>query len=231
MNIKNIKTKIVLSAFILLSVMGLVGIVNAANPSMYVSPSSLNRNSGSVFNTSIGVSTQGNKVCVIEGTIIFNNLTCQSIVLASDVMAQASPTCSNPYYLIGIPGCTMADKVLLTVAVKAGSAGTASISQSGIDIIGEGVSLGSSSITGNYTINSAPAVTSTPESTSTEQIIQPEPETTEPIQTTDEPTSSINPEQASLVSTGFNFSNYLWIGLILILVIIGGIYFVKKTKK
>jgi LPXTG-motif cell wall-anchored protein len=100
-----------------------------------------------------------------------------------------------------------------------------------VDIIEEDVFVGSSSTTGNYTINSAPVVTSTPESTSTEQIIQPEPETTEPIQTTDEPTSSINPEQASLVSTGFNFSNYLWIGLILILVIIGGIYFVKKTKK
>jgi len=149
---KNTKTKIILSAIIFLSVAGFAGIVFAAGPFLYVSPASLTKTVGSTFGASIGVNASGSKVCAVEGTLVFNNLSCQSITLASDATPQSSPTCSNPHFLIGVPSCTTADKVLFTVSVKAGNAGTASISFTGVDIIGEGVSISSSSIGGSYTL-------------------------------------------------------------------------------
>ena len=165
MNMKNTKTKIILSVVIFLSVIGFVGTVDAAGASLYVSPAALTKTAGNAFSVSVGLNASGNKVCAVEGTLVFNNLTCQSIAVASDVMAQSSPTCSNPYFLIGIPNCTTSDKALLTVSVKAGSAGSASISFTGVDIIGEGVSAGSASTTGNYTINAVPKPATTPATT------------------------------------------------------------------
>lgn len=235
MNIKNIKTKIVLSVIISL---GFIGSVSAASSSLYISPTVLTKTAGDTFNVSVGANAQGNKVCAVEGTLVFNNLTCQSITVPSDVMAQNSPTCTNPHYLIGIPGCTVTDKTILTVTVKAGTAGNASLSQTSVDIIGEGASLGSSSTSGNYTINSVPAVaapkTTTP--TAPTEVVSPEPETLQPVQTPTTPTNpeSVNPGQASLASTGFKFNDYLWMGLIFILVIVlgYGMYsLIKKGKK
>ena len=52
-----------------------------------------------------------------------------------------------------MPSCTTVDKVLFTTSVKAENAGTASISLTGVDVIGEGASVGSASISGNYAIN------------------------------------------------------------------------------
>ena len=150
---QNTKMKIILSAIIFLSVVGFVGIADAAGASLYVSPVSLTKTAGDNFSVSVGFNASGNKVCAVEGTLVLNNLTCQSITVADDVMAQSSPTCSNPHFLIGVPSCTTADKVLFAVLVKAGNAGTASISSTAVDIIGEGVSVGSASISGNYTIN------------------------------------------------------------------------------
>lgn len=164
---KNTKTKIILSAIIFLLVAGFTGIVFAASPSLYVSPASLTKTVGNTFGVSIGVNASGSKVCAVEGTIVFNNLSCQSITVASDATPQSSPTCSSPHFLIGVPGCTTAGKVLFTVSVKAGSTGAASISFTGVDIIGEGVSLGSTSVSGNYTINAVPKPTPTPISTPT----------------------------------------------------------------
>jgi len=58
---------------------------------------------------------------------------------------------------LGIANCATTDTALLTASVKTVSAGTASVGLTGIDIIGEGVSLGSSSAAGTYTINAVPA--------------------------------------------------------------------------
>lgn len=151
---KNIKTKIVLSLVIFLSA---VGIVSAASSSLYVSPTSATKNVGEVFTVSIGVNASGNNVCGTEGTLVFNNLSCQSITVASGLMAQSSPTCSNPYFLVGIPNCTTVDKALFTVSVKAGSAGVASVGATGIDVIGEGKSVGFALVNGTYTINAVVA--------------------------------------------------------------------------
>ena len=242
---KNIITKIILSAIIFLSAMGFVGTANATGASLYVLPASLTKTAGDVFSTSVGFSASGNKVCAVEGTLIFNNLTCQSITVASDVMAQSSPTCSNPYFLIGIPNCTTSDKTLLTVLVKAGSAGTASVSATSIDIMGEGASVGSASTGGNYTINALPVIqpkvmkTIAPETeqpaTNTESATAPE--------MTDQPDNALT---ASLVGSGGDnlsaflmavggwlISNIIWIIILLIATIsayIAGTVSCKKDK-
>ena len=157
---KNIKTKIILSAIVLLSVVGFVGTANAAGPSLYVSQANFTKTPGSTFSVSVGVTESGSKVCAVEGTLVFNNLTCQSITVSgdADIVVQSSPTCSNPHFLIGIQNCTTSDRVLLYTSVKAGVAGTASISPTGVDIIGEGASVGSASTGGSYTINALPVV-------------------------------------------------------------------------
>ncbi len=159
---KNNNIKIILSAIILLAVVGFVGIAEASSASLYLSPSSLTKTAGDTFDVSIGVNPSGNNVCVVEGTLVFNNLSCQSITIVEGVMAQSSPTCSNLRFLIGIPGCATSDMPLLTVSVKAENAGTASINLTRVDVIGEGVSIGSASISKNYTINAIPKPTLKP---------------------------------------------------------------------
>ena len=163
---KNTKIKTILSAIIFISIFGFVNTVNAAGPSLYISPASLTKIVGDIFTTSVGFNASGSKICAVEGTLVFNNLTCQSITVADDVTAQSSPSCSNPHFLIGIPSCTTLDKVLFSTSVKAGSTGTASISFTGVDIIGEGVSAGSASTSGTYTINDVPKQTPTTPQTS-----------------------------------------------------------------
>lgn len=146
------KTKIILLTTVLFLTANFTSIVSAADPFVYVSPSSLTKTVGGNFNVSIGVKTSGNKVCAVEGTLVFNNLSCKSVTIAKSVTPQSSPTCSSPYFLIGIPSCTIIDSALFTVSTKAGKVGTASISFTEVDIIGEGVSAGTASKRGNYTI-------------------------------------------------------------------------------
>ena len=151
-------------------------------------------------------------------------------------MAQSSPTCSNPHFLIGVPGCTTVDKVLFTASVKAGSAGTASIGLTGVDIIGEGVSVGSASISGNYTINAVPKSTTAPAPTPA-----PTP-TTENVTTTPEaqpaqPAVTENISTPSFLATVFNFSTFgksvrtTIIIIIIVFVIYSFIMLLKKKGK
>lgn len=158
---RNIKTTVILSAIVLLSVIGFVGSVDAAGPSLYISPASLTKTVGNIFSASMGLNASGNKVFAVEGTLVFNNLFCQSITVTDGLMAQSVPTCSNPHFLIGIPNGTSLDKTLLTLSVKAVNAGVASVGLTGVDIIGEGVSIGSAATGGNYTINAVPKPTPT----------------------------------------------------------------------
>jgi hypothetical protein len=153
MNMKNNTTKIILSAIVFLSATSFAGIAAAATPSLYVSPANLTKTVGNTFSASVVVNASGNKFCAVEGTLVFDNLSCQSITVASDSTPQSSPTCSNPYFLIGVPNCATSDKSLLIVSVRAGKTGTASIGLTGVDIMGEGVSVGSASASANYTIN------------------------------------------------------------------------------
>lgn len=178
---KNIRTKIILLTIIFLSIISVTNIAYAKESSLYVSPTDLTKTTGDTFNVSVGFNASGNKVCAVEGTLNFDNLSCQSITVVNGVMTQSTPTCSNPYFLIGIPNCTTLDKVFLTISVRTGSSETASINFTEVDLIGEGLSVGSGSIAGNYTISSVTiseevvepnSVVSESESTITTETIQ-----------------------------------------------------------
>ncbi|MFA5878469.1 MAG: hypothetical protein WC845_03845 [Candidatus Staskawiczbacteria bacterium] len=234
---KNIKTKIILSAIIFLSAISFVGIANATGASLYVSPASITKTAGDTFTVSVGFSASGNKVCAVEGTLVFNNLSCQSITVASDVMAQSSPTCSNPHFLIGIPNCTTLDKTLLTVSIGAGSAGPSSTSVTGVDIIGEGASVGSASTVGNYTIT-APVVAEQKEPVTqkvvTQKVEQKEevaPNNGQVVAQGQEESTPDNLGLASLMGTTKNTN--IWL-LLLVAIIIGlgygAFYFFKRFK-
>lgn len=124
----------------------------AANPSVFVLPASLNKNIGDVFDLYVMVNSAGEKVCAVEGSLNLDKLFCQSITVGEGVMAQSSPSCDNLYFLFGIPGCTVENKALFTVRVKANNVGAAAVNFTGVDIIGEGVSLSSDSSGGSYSL-------------------------------------------------------------------------------
>jgi len=137
----------------------------AADASVYVSPASLSKNVGEMFNIVVGVNPAGEKVCAVEGTLNLDKLSCQSITLGEGMMAQSSPACGSLYFLLGIPGCSTENKELFTIKVKAKNAGTATAGFTGIDIIGEGASVSSASIGGSYTLTSVSVPTPPSEET------------------------------------------------------------------
>jgi len=231
-NEKFMKKIILLSAIVFLSAFGLIGTVNAAGASLYVLPASLTKTVGNIFSVSVGFNASGSKICAIEGTLVFNNLTCQNITVTGDVMTQSSPTCLNHYFLIGIPNCTTLDKKLLTLSVKAGSAGNASVSVTGVDIIGEGSSVGSASTSGNYTIINKAVSAPTPVPTPT-PIPTPTPETASPTPLFDITAKPVLPARQNVVLPVV-FSVIAGILLILFVIFIVRwiwIFMIAKKKK
>lgn len=150
------KNKILTVSFIgiLICGFGFYHSAEAAIPAVYVSPAALSKNVGETFALSIEINTAGNKVCLVEGKLNLDKLSCQSVKVEDGIMAQGSPSCSNLYFLLGIPGCTTDKKALFSVTAKAGNVGVATANFSGVDIIGEGVSISSTSSGGSYAITS-----------------------------------------------------------------------------
>ena len=146
------KNKIKISFMLLAPLFFFAGIVSAES-SLYVSPETLTVNTNSNITSYISVIPNGEKVCVVKGSLSFNNLDCKSIVMAEGLMAQKVPTCSDPNFTLGIPTCTLVNKNLFTVQSNTKNSGTANISLINLNIIGEGVSVGSKSNNVNYTVN------------------------------------------------------------------------------
>ncbi|MFA5050886.1 MAG: DUF5018 domain-containing protein [Patescibacteria group bacterium] len=210
---KNIKMKIVLlTTVLLLSVAGFVGTADAATTFLYVSPTNVSKTAGSVFNASVGLNNAGDKVCTIEGTLVFNNLTCQGITLSSGLQAISSPSCVSPYFLVGIPNCTVSDRTLMTVSVKTENTKPSTLSFKGVDIIGEGVSVSSASVAGNYNVapvvKPAPVVAPTPVVKETPKTT---PKTTTPKPKETTPAPVVNSAKAI---TSFDFAAYAVVGAI-----------------
>lgn len=127
--------------------------LNAATlPNVYVLPATLNKNINEVFDVDIKINDSNSKVYAVEGKIVFDNLNCVSIKVSEVLMVQSTPSCTNPYFLIGIPQGTTKDTTLLSLKVSGNNAGDANISFTSIDVIGEGKSLSEKSIGGNYKI-------------------------------------------------------------------------------
>ncbi|KUK49546.1 MAG: hypothetical protein XD75_0462 [Parcubacteria bacterium 33_209] len=146
------KNKIKISFMLLSPLFFFAGIVSAES-SLYVSPETLTVNTNSNITSYVSVIPNGEKVCVVKGSLSFNNLDCKSIVMAEGLMAQKVPTCSDPNFTLGIPTCTLVNKNLFTVQSNTKNSGTANISLINLNIIGEGVSVGSKSNNVNYTVN------------------------------------------------------------------------------
>jgi len=196
--------------------------VFASNAYLYVSPSNLNKTIDDIFDLSIMVNPSSNKVCAIEGTLIFNNLSCQNIVPSKDVIFQSTPTCLNPYFLLGIPNCATTDKALFTVSVKAKNVGNSYINFKDIDIIGEGKSISSDSAPNNYTIISK-STSQQKQTLEEKQIQKPTPIKQAPKlvqETTTQKTNLTNSEQLKKVSiNNYNIEkpNYLIASIIRIM--------------
>jgi len=156
--LKNKNTILIFGIIGILTIgVGFSNSVEAANPSIYVSPASQNKEVGDIFDISVKVNPGGEKVCVVEGKLLLNKLDVQDIKMATNegIFPQTSPSFSNGFYfLLGIQGCATQDKTLFTARVKAKSVGSAEVSFQSVDIIGEGVSISSDFSSGTYNLTS-----------------------------------------------------------------------------
>jgi hypothetical protein len=191
---------------------------------LFVAPTNTVYTEGTNLNISVKINPSGVKTCAAEGTIILDNLSCKSITLSSDVMAQTMPTCSNPYFFIGIPSCTLSEKDIFTVSAIAGKGGPASIKFSAVDLIGEGMSVGSTFVSGSYTINSVPVVEVKPQPVVTPKTNLPSVDKTKSTSNKASVTevatnTNLLSQTASVLDTDINF-NYGWL-LSVILGVVG----------
>lgn len=235
------KNKIKISFMLLAPLFVFAGIVSAES-SLYVSPETSTVNTNSNITSYISVIPNGEKVCVVKGSLSFNNLDCKSIVMAEGLMAQKVPTCSDPNFTLGIPTCTLVNKNLLTVQSNTKNSGTANISLINLNIIGEGVSVGSKSNNVNYTVNAPQkpkVVTQEPkviveevEDSEIEVIEEVPEEVTEEFKETDLQKASLSDLSEDNTSKTFAVENRIIIySIIVILLIILVAMYIKNSRK
>lgn len=220
---KKSQIKILISVALLL-VLVFAGKTLAAGDYLYTSPATGSVNTGASINTSIMASTSGDKICAIQGSVVFNNATCQSIVLASRIMAQTSPTCSNPNFVLGIPGCATSNTKLFTISSVAGNPGSASISFTNVNLVGTGVSVGNASLAANYTINALPKPTTqkqniatAPKTTITKQLAQAK-KPKAATSTTSTVSKNTNVGALALIGDTLTNPTILWVVIVMLLI-------------
>mgnify|MGYP007002352413 CR=1 FL=1 len=235
------KNKIKISFMLLAPLFVFAGIVSAES-SLYVSPETSTVNTNSSITSYVSVIPNGEKVCVVKGSLSFNNLDCKSIVMAEGLMAQKVPTCSDPNFTLGIPTCTLVNKNLFTVQSNTKNSGTANISLINLNIIGEGVSVGSKSNNVNYTVNAPQkpkVVTQEPkviveevEDSEIEVIEEVPEEVTEEFKETDLQKASLSDLSEDNTSKTFAVENRIIIySIIVILLIILVAMYIKNSRK
>ncbi|MGB8815950.1 MAG: hypothetical protein WCC74_01770 [Minisyncoccia bacterium] len=139
-----------LTLLLLASSFNLTYATSGAN--VYSFPATATKYVNDNINVAVKVDPAGNDVCVVKGTIVFENLSCKNITLTEGLMAQTIPTCSKPNFTVGIPSCTKTEKTLFTVNTDFASTGSAGVKLSGVSVIGVGVAVPSSYSDGNYTV-------------------------------------------------------------------------------
>lgn len=149
---KNIKLKILFSFVVFTALTSIANAAMVPGVALVVAPASLNETIGNTFDTVVVVKTLGDKVYAVEGTVTFDGLSCQNITITEGLMAQSVPTCSKPYFLIGIPSGTAVDKAVLRVSVKTVRLGDATLGLSAVDVIGAGISLSNAGTGAVYSI-------------------------------------------------------------------------------
>lgn len=133
----------------------------AAGPQVVMVPAVATVSSGENIDVSVTVDPQGSTVYAVEGTLVLSGAICERVEVAPDLVAQTSPTCASPYFLIGVPGGTSANRSLVTVTLKRIASGEMRVGLSTVDIIGEGVSLGNAAQGGVYTVKRGAGVVAT----------------------------------------------------------------------
>ena len=239
------QTKYMNKKIILLSLLTLVGlfgagqIVLAENPTLSVSPATLNAAINTPFNASVQLNPANNKVCVVIGTINLDGLVCQNITVATGLMASTVPTCTNPSFIIGIPKCTTVSQNILSVSVKGNRVGRSELSFTGLKIIGSGSNISSAWYGGAYNITTTqptPIVTQQPITQTIQPVEQATPKVIAQGQETpsadDIPTGiGAEGQQASLATASSPKTIAIIIGILIAIVAIGGGWYMLNKKK
>jgi len=227
------KKIILLSVLVLLSTVALSQVVYAANSTLSVTPATISRNVGTIFNIGVQVDPQGGKVCVVKGTLDFGNLSCQNIAVASGIMAVITPTCANPNFTLGIPTCTSISKNILNISMKGNQVGQSYLSFTGARVIGEGSNVSSVWYGGAYDITAVavPVV----EETAPQNIEQPAENQEIPVSTEQVDLENNIPTGVGIAGlSAITESVYFWPLLIIFAIIVVGYaiyYFVKRRKE
>lgn len=233
----------ILSLLVIVGVLAVSQVVLADSAMISAIPAASSITVGTSFNVSVQLNPANNKVCVVKGTINLDKLTCQSITLASGVMGQTTPTCEAPSFTIGIPKCTAVPQNLFTVSVKGTQAGQASLTFSGVKVIGAGTDVPFGSQSGIYEIiTSAVKVITNPEPTPVQKIITKTATVIQPVKQATNTATTTSIEQAAQennisANTGAVLavitSGYAWSLLIIIVILclIYGIYYLTKKNK
>lgn len=152
---KNFKNTIIVSLVTTVAFAASFGIASASiTPKVYVAPVGMTKAAGQTFGAGIAVTTNTSDIVyAVEGTIGFDNLTCKGISASQGLMIQSMPTCANPHFVVGIPNGMNSTKSLFSVSVAGSSEGQAAVTLSGVDVIGNGVSLSNEGSNGVYTIH------------------------------------------------------------------------------
>ncbi len=158
------KKVILLSTLVMTGIIALTQLAYAANANISFLPATGSSNIGKTFSLSVQMDPQGNKVCVVKGTLNFTNLTCENITVASGLISQTTPTCASPNFTLGIPKCIIDLQNLMTVSALGSSVSQAKVSISGIDVIGAGTIVASTVNDGTYDIVAIPVPVTTPAS-------------------------------------------------------------------
>lgn len=220
---------ILFSLLVIVGMLGMSQLVYADSAVLSFTPAALNGSVGTSFNISVKLNPSDNRVCVAEGKINFGDLFCQNIALASGIVAQTTPTCASPSFVVGIPKCATTAENIISMSVKGTKAGKAILSLSGTKVIGAGMDITSTVEAGAYNITET-APTGEAVSNGTQQPIQ---EVTNPAQENSEGGGlTTSAAAASLATTGSKWFNYIFtILVILIIIYLGYFFFVKKNKK
>lgn len=144
--------KIILTLLIATGILTTGNLALADSSLVFITPTETTSTVGNSFDASVKVDPKNGKVCVVEGTISFNNLTCKNITVGAGLIAQTTPTCSAPNFTLGIPKCATDIRDIFTVSVSGNTDGEASIALSNVKVVGEGEDTPFSLQNGNYGI-------------------------------------------------------------------------------
>lgn len=234
----------ILSLFIIAGCVAFGQFALADTSVLSVTPSSGNKDIGSLFDVSIQLDPAGNEACVVKGTLNFNNLSCQNITLAIGVAAQTVPNCQSPSFVLGIPKCATTLQDMMTLSVKGIDPGQSDLSFSDVSVLNSSATVDVSLNGGIYNITAVsglasavqqvpPASTEVGPDNTTQETTSEEIVPTEEAETFSMPQEENN-EEAQPAALGESelpsfFSN--WIVWLIIIILLAAIIWWFSSKK